>query len=212
MGPPEANLPQRDTHTQTAAGAGGWRRPKLDQPQGASAHRPWAPLHSLGWAGRPGSLLCPFVPHSRRDKSSARLAGGCAGDVSQEPFLPKPWMRACYTTDLRIIRGAGSAGEKAVQPPGTPQAMLGHGAGQVGPASAWGLGPGAWLCLEVPGAPRGTSTPSIRETRPQSPDSCPHPWLPGTGLAVGSGRQNPRRPICAVWPLGSKAPASPQGS
>ncbi|KAJ8780635.1 hypothetical protein J1605_000678 [Eschrichtius robustus] len=88
-------------------------------------------------------------------KLCSRLAGGCTGDVSQEPFLPEPWMRACYTTDLRIIRGEGSAGEKAVQPPGTPQAMVGDGAGQRG------------------------ATASLRDS-PPVPPAAPqkqHPWL-----------------------------------
>lgn len=201
--PPGHSAPEGHTHTdtQTAAGAGGWRRPKLDQPQGASAHRPWAPLHT--WAGLGGQAAsCPFVPHSRRDKSSARRAGGCAGDVSQEPFLPKPWMRACYTTDLRIIRGAGSAGEKAVQPPGTPQAMLGRGAGQVGPASAWGLGPGSvWRSRGHLGAlpPLAPGRPDCRVLTP-----APTPGSQGPAWLLGVAGRTPEDPSVPCGPWGQK--------
>ncbi|XP_068397922.1 collagen alpha-2(I) chain-like [Eschrichtius robustus] len=160
------SMPQRllgaesgDEGRKKSRGWGGQNRSGVGPPQNRSGP-------GLGWAARQPPLpLC--AGQQKGQKLCSRLAGGCTGDVSQEPFLPEPWMRACYTTDLRIIRGEGSAGEKAVQPPGTPQAMVGDGAGQ------------HRLRGPLAGHPQRGATASLRDS-PPVPPAAPqkqHPWL-----------------------------------
>ena len=208
VGPPQATLPQRDTHTHTHTHTDSCRGRRLEETQARSSpgsERPPAlglsPQPGLGWAARqPPLSLC--AGQQKGQKLCSRLAGGCTGDVSQEPFLPEPWMRACYTTDLRIIRGEGSAGEKAVQPPGTPQAMVGDGAGQVGPTCAWGLGPGSvWRPRGHLGAhpPPAPGRPDRRVLTPaRTPGSQGPAWL--LGVAGGS----PEDPSVPCGPWGQK--------
>lgn len=96
-------------HTSTPTGA--WARLSGREPRGPADLR--APLHSPGcqFLAELGDQAASFVPRAgRAEGTESSIRSWLAAAAGASSPSPSSLSCACYTTDLRIIQRAGSAG------------------------------------------------------------------------------------------------------